>query len=253
MPTATAKKNNDTADTIEPETYDSFEILHELIEARPREGGTPPIFVDIARVPGHGLVARATMGFPPNLFIRLWTWDAELRKLGRELAHTPDGAGIMQAQIARFAKPTTMFWSYVAPSIEDEIRRFSQAWPAIAPLLKLNEVLPQPRFPHGHIQTPKATDYHVDWPKYVKLHVEGDWGRNGQLDETHVFTPAERFILPMLPIGLQNLDAIKLSRGCVRSQHDAMAGSRKIEIHGLTVFPEDRALPVKSIFWPEAD
>jgi hypothetical protein len=243
MTTATASKK-----TATPET-EAFEISAENIQIGERSGMAPARFATIANVPGHGIIAREETRTSHGVMVKIFEWDQGLNVLGRELGQTFDGESVLINQLSRLSGLTQR---YEGPGIEQEVFSFAQQFPRLAEALELGRFLRKPAFEIGYTTVQKAQERHplasaICWHDLIRQHSEGSHGRYGSLDLNHEFSDEELFTLPLQPVHLQNLAAIRTQRGCIRSEFQVPGRSGLCYV--LTVFMTNRAEGIRSIAW----
>jgi hypothetical protein len=238
-PKISEKPETQTAELEEPAT--GFKVLHKFIELKAADKSNPPIFGDVARTTGHGLVARVAKGD----FVSLYQWNAALHSLGEQLGRTVDGVELLNYWKGRLG--TVGFHRYGPSSVEADALRFAGMFPDLARAVGWkDQYAPDPLFQSPENQTQKGPHENgVDLNTFTRKHMNGDFGENGQADMGHVLTEEELFTLEIEPVAMQNATAIKRRKGCVRSCYK----SRHVEINALTVFPTDKAECVKTLCW----
>lgn len=236
--------------TAEPEAIaeDGFRVIHENVLAKERDGMEAAIYVDVANVPGHGQIARQQLRTSSGMVDRLWRWDPKLRTIGEKL-QSFHGESVFGNQMNCHAGNLR---KYDPPALETAVRAEMARIPALAEALDYQRFLPRPAFEMGHGQIQRAINRGSNspsfgWPEYINRHLNGDFGNWGKLDLEHEFSDAERFALALHAVHLQNLSAIRLRAGCVRSEF-RVPGCPFLA-YVLTCFMSNKAEGIKTIAW----
>ena len=114
----------------------------------------------------------------------------------------------------------------LGPSIrDDELKRFSGAYPWIFEHLKLNEFAATPRiFSSGMVLVPRHSSYIIGggydaYHTALARHLAGDFGDIGRFEPSRLDDPAVVWAIGLHDQATQNAYAVRQQRGLIESQY----------------------------------
>ena len=214
-----------------PSVFTILETSSILVDAPLNREGTPigrPVFGQVARISDGRMLGRSeVISRHGDALISLGPVDPATGKA--ELAQAKDWGGELEARLSAFSQKAGV---YTFPDTPDptEVERFVALWPKVSAQLGLAvQVRPDPLFGKGsawHAPKPGRTEVApplAEFREYYERDVRGDFGVHGSFNPEPL-TAEQIFVLPTLPIELQNRHTVLSSSGIVRSRYERPGG-----------------------------